>query len=91
MSTGLHMFFFIACLFLLRQPQPDFRLTISNPAIANSVNGLLRNVKCRSDSPRKVMNADTRLEGAAAWLLQVNYSGWCSRSGCATPGHAGGS
>lgn len=43
MSTGLYMFFFIARLFLLRQPQSGLSADDSIPTSANSVNGLLCN------------------------------------------------
>ena len=36
-STGLYMFFFIACLFLLRQPQLDKREYLQDGGVAAQV------------------------------------------------------
>ena len=52
-STGLYMFFFIARLFLLPQPQSGLSADDCNPASASSVNGLLRNeMSFRCAQPR---------------------------------------
>jgi hypothetical protein len=52
-STGLYMFFLIARLFLLRQPQSGLPADDCNPASASSVNGLLRNeMSFRCAQPR---------------------------------------
>ena len=68
------MFFFIARLFLLRQPQSGLSADDSNRTSASSVNGLLCNGNVVRMRPANTMSADTRLKSVAEWLPQVNYS-----------------
>ena len=64
MSTRLYLFSFIVRLCLLRQPQRGLWANDSNPAGANSVNGLLCN-EMSFEHPAKTISAGIRLKSAA--------------------------